>query len=259
MKPVSFLALAVISTALAQDSTSKEPATEVILGKLRNNPGDIVWLRALTKRSEDPRVIPALRDAFVQAKLSDAKNILGQPASVAIALALYKLGVRENMYFEEVGKHAREAIADDPPEVYLTDAAGKEDATRRNPLFEAWCSNRSLDFQACTKRFLYDVADVDYLSSLGDRRAIPILRSGLFVVNGVMVSSAVVGLAMLNDASSIPAIAQACEKSVAFSANIAIAAMEFNDSRVLTLFDRFLRDASARDNAKTEWRAKHAN
>jgi hypothetical protein len=85
------------TVALAQPQAVK--STEEILEKLRKNPGDLGSINDLARRSEDPRVIPALRESFLQAKLSARidEGFFPIPVAREIASVLIKLGVKDDV------------------------------------------------------------------------------------------------------------------------------------------------------------------
>jgi hypothetical protein len=244
--------------ALAQPPATR--STEDMIEILRKNVSEPGLIGDLAKRSYDPRVIPALRDFFVQAKETGAMDVLGiNPVAQQIALVLIKLGAKDEVYLNEVLGSARDAIAADPPLAFLTDARGKEDPEKRNPAFEEWCATRSLEWNQCARRMTGYIGAVGLLGDIRDKGAVDVLRQALKASNYLMVLSAVGGLATLNDTGSIPLIAQACARFPELQAGfIAVSATEFDDPGVQILFERFIKDPELREAAKKEWRAKHS-
>ena len=148
------LVLALAFPTMAQTQRSaEEMRTEEVIEKLRNNPGEVQFVYLLAKRPSDWRVIPALRELFDQARSTGVTNILGFPASRDIVIALFTLGVKDDVYFDEVAKYAREAIAADPPLAFLKDADGN-DTKQLTPAFQEWCAHRGLDLDGCPTRAL---------------------------------------------------------------------------------------------------------
>jgi HEAT repeats len=243
---------------LAQPAANQQ-STEEIIERLRKNPGEPRLAHILAERSSDPRVIPALRELFVQAKLSGSKDAVGYPASRELACALIAAGIKDDQYFDEVATYAWEAIADDPPLPFLTDSDGKEETTKRNPAFEKWCAIRTIEFDECARRMFDHFWAIGILGGIRDARALPILREALKASNFVLVKAAVAGLGALNDKDSIPLIAKVCARFPPLQAKlIAFSAMEFSDPGVQLLFDSFIKDPETLESVKKEWQEKHA-
>jgi hypothetical protein len=248
-------------SVLAQTSRPPEKSIDEVIKNLQVQPSDIRLINDLAKHPKDPRVIPLLRELFTQAKMSGATQSLGVfsiPIASEIAFTLIRLGVADDMYFNEVAEYARTTITLDQPAPFLTDAKGKEDPVRRNPSFENWCSLRGLEWDQCMLRMTAGARAVDELSAIRDKRSTNILRQALGASNHVIVLVAVDGLARLNDIESIPAIAGACARFPPdLAQRIAMSATEFADSQVQSLFERFIKDPELLADTQKVWRQKH--
>ena len=248
-------------SVLAQTPRPPQKSIDEVIKNLQVQPSDIRLINDLAKHPKDPRVIPLLRELFTQAKMSGATQSLGVfsiPIASEIAFTLIRLGVADDMYFDEVAECARATIALDQPAPFLTDAKGKEDPARRNPAFENWCSLRRLEWDQCMWRMAATARAVGELSALKDRRSIDILRQALSTSNHVILLVAVDGLARINDTDSIPAIAESCSRFPPHLAQlIAMSATEFADPGVHVLFERFIKDPELLAATQKSWRQKH--
>ncbi len=246
---------------LAQTPRPPEKSIDEVIKNLQVQASDIRLINDLARHPKDPRVIPLLRELFTQAKMSGATqslSLFSVPIASEIAFTLIRLGVADDMYFNEVAEYARATIALDQPAPFLTDAKGKEDPVRRNPSFENWCSLRGLEWDQCMWRMAATARAVGELSTIKDKRSTSILRQALGASNHVIVLVAVDGLARLNDTESIPAIAHSCARFPPDLAQlIAMSATEFADPGVQVLFVRFIKDPELLADTQKSWHQKH--
>ena len=258
MRPAHVLLLA-LPLFLGQAQPVPGDSTAEIIERLRNNPAELGLIGELEKRSSDPRVVPALKELFIQAKRSRVTGFRGYPVAQEIASVLLALGQKDDIYFDEIAGAARDAIEADPPASLLSDTQGNETAQKRNPAFEVWCAARALEWDQCTFRMAAYVRAIGALSATKDRRSIDILRKALRASSYVIVLSAANGLAILNDTDSIPLIAQACARLPQLEAERIVAFLtNFEDPSVEgLLFDRFIKDGGLRERVTKEWRQKH--
>jgi len=259
MKLIAAL-LAVGGLASAQPDIVQQD-TKSLIARVRENPEDLAAIGVLAKRSDDSQVIPTLRDAFTSNKISGARvnaDPLDFPLSQLLAAYLFEKGVKDDIYFEEMAKYAKDAIKANPPEMFVThiDSGGKGSA-KVNPEFEAWCGDRSLQLNKCRRLVLFYGNSLNMIRGLEDPRAIPILRNALKMSASAMVGVAVAGLGLLNDVESLPLIAQTCSRFPPVRAqSIAIDAIDYKDARVDGLFSRFIQDRDVLEKVRKEWQSK---
>jgi hypothetical protein len=240
-------------------------STDSLIQKLRSDPSNLAAVQVLAKRKDDPRVVPALGDAFVQNRLTGATLDLGHGSvhiSQMLAFTLVSIGVDNRVYFDELSDYARKAIAADPPsDEFVTDSEGNEQPGKgHDPNFEAWCAQRGLDLDACFRAIASYAVDLNYLLAVSSRGAVPIFREALKTSSVELVRTAATGLARLNDVDSIPLIAQACARFPARDAEvIATFATDYTSPAVQRLFDRFIKDPEVRARTKQDWEAKRGH
>jgi hypothetical protein len=176
-----------------------------------------------------------------------------------LAITLSSLGVHDEAFVDELAKYARVAIVADPPDVYRRNALGKEDpAVGHNPTHDAWCAKRLLEFAPCQKLFMSYIMDLEWLTTIQDRRAIPVLQDALGMANSGMVTIAAIGLARLNDVDSIPLIAKACMRFPPSDVELIISnVMNYSDPAVEGLFNRFISDPAKRARILADWKDRH--
>lgn len=239
----------------AQIDRSQEN-TSSLLETLHQNPLDLSALAVLVKRTGDPRVTQALKDAFAEAKLSDAriKMDIERPLSQLVAAWLLERGVHDDIYFEELALHARATISANPPDVFIESETGKpaspDDVT---PAFRQWCAKRGLEFPECWRFYASLATDLVMLTAGHDSRAVSILREALQLTNSGLVDFAVGALANMNDIDSIPLIASACSRfSPKDAETCALFASSWPDARADAIIDRFVRDPEVRARVKRD-------
>jgi hypothetical protein len=161
-------------------------------------------------------VTPALRDVFTRSKISNAdadQGTSGLKLSQMVAMYLLERGVGDDVYFEELAGFARDAIDANPPEAFLEDVNGREDPRKGfTRAFESWCATRNMVLADCWRKLPLLGVNLSYVSVGRDPHAIIILREALKMSNHALVGVAVSGLAKLDDAASVPLIAQACSR-----------------------------------------------
>jgi hypothetical protein len=259
----SFMLLFLCLPAASQNVGTEE-STRSLIEIVRRDPSNLAAIGSLAKRTDDLQVIPVLKDVFAHAKISRAETeqgITGLRLSQVVAMYLINRGVRDDLYFEELAKYARETIAANPPdEVFSKDLNGQEDPGRGvAPAFELWCAKRNMTFAECWRTVPAWVVNLTVLTTGLDPRAIGVLREALKMSNHVFVGAAVSGLGKLDDATSIPLIYDACSRfSPAKAERCALFAEQYRDARVEVIFDRFVRDPETRERLKKERRARAA-
>jgi hypothetical protein len=256
-----YLLIALCFSAGSQTDLTNE-STDALIRKLRSDPSNLAAVQVLAKRKDDPRVVPALGDAFVQNRLTGATLDTGHGRthiSQALAFTLVSIGVDNKIYLDELADYAQKAIAADPPShEFITDSEGNEQPGKgHDPRFDAWCAQRGLDLDACFRAIASYAADLNYMLAVSGRDAVPIFREALKTSSVELVRTAVTGLARLDDVDSIPLIAQACVRFPARDAElIAFHAKDYTSPAVQQLFDRFIKDPEARARTMQDWEAK---
>ncbi len=248
--------------AVGQTVVKGGDSTRSLIETLRKDPSNFAAIGTLARRTDDPDVIPALKDVFAQARISQAlvePDSLGMRLSQMVAVYLLERGVRDDIYFDELAGYARATILSDPPaDVFRTDQSGKEDPRLGvSPAFGLWCAERNMNFAACWRKLASLPLNFTLLTAGLDPRAIPVLREALGMSNAVMVGVAVAGLSRLNDGASISLIAQACARFSPERGELcAMSADNYRDPRAEILFDRFVRDPERLAKMKAIWRAR---
>src|SRR5580704_1621416 len=195
-------------TNKASEGAKAEP-TEKLIARLNADYTDGVAIELLAQRP-GPDVVAALRNAFLVARQGGAKNIGGLRWSQFIAAKLMHLGVRDQIYFDELAKYVRAAIQANPPETEVwEDPKPIDTATglrKLSPEYYAWCGRQGLQGEPCTLAVSHYVVDVMFLAGVRDERALLILREVLTLANSGLVSTVASILSELGDEASLPAM-----------------------------------------------------
>jgi hypothetical protein len=144
--------------------------------------------------------------------------------------------------------------ADPPGRLFIEGPDGKQlRELGLDPEFASWCAKQSLDVGRCFQSTASYGMGLKLLITIGDVRAIPVLREGLSASSAAIVSTAVSGLARLNDAASIPLIAKACSRFGATQAEmIGASAGEYADPAVGLIFEKCIANTDIRGRVATE-------
>lgn len=184
---------------------SKSP-NELLRGYFRNPPYPIFAIRRLIDIG-DPTVIPCLEEAYARQSQEPAKEFL--------AAALVDLGARKPEYFDYVADRAKIAVASDLPFPVRLDARIQRGATLPplKPSFTHWVREHDANLDSALWQAAFDMpADVEALGEANDRESRPILLQGLKSPNILIVFAASLGLARLQDNSSVPLIIVAARR-----------------------------------------------
>ena len=184
---------------------SKSP-NEILHDYFHNPPYPIFAIRRLIDIG-DPTVIPCLEQAFARQSQEPAKEFL--------AAALVDLGDRKPEYFDYVADRAKIAVTSDLPFPVRLDAPIRRGATLPplKPAFTHWVREHGTNPDSALWQAAFDMpADVEALGEADDRESRPILLQGLKSPNILVVFAASLGLARLQDSSSVPAIIVAARR-----------------------------------------------
>src|SRR5579862_2574840 len=163
---IPVLVLLTLPLLNAQDETLGE-----MVGRALQNPADeravdhAIWG---LRDKYDPGAIPAFRDLF--AKLT-AKRYRQR-----LAMELMNHGEKDQIYFDELAKYAREAITTTAPVPLESGEPGDDKRGQTTPEFKIWCEANKLNLPDCSELVFGYPFDVLLLGYVRDRRSIPLLR-----------------------------------------------------------------------------------
>jgi len=265
------LALALTSFALGQVAKAPEPIdkpsdrakaepTEKLIARLNADYRDGAAIDLLAQRP-GPDVIAALRNAFLVARQGGAKSTASLRWSQIIAGTLMQLGLRDQVYFDELAKYVRAAIQANPPEAEVWEEPKPIDTStglrRLSPQYYAWCGRQGLQGEPCTLALVHYSSDISVLAGTRDEQALPILRTVLTLSDSSLVSTAVSMLSQLGDEASLPAMAAACHRFPPKQAeSIGYALVYFPSPAMLPVLDRCVHDAKLKAALVKEWEEK---
>ncbi len=246
---ISALVLVAAPLLPAQDET----ASEIIARALQNPTNGQAIARAIWtfNKNFEPGLIPAFRELFQ--KVSDKQH------RQHLAVSLMNHGQKDELYFNELARYAREAITTTAPLPFEYDKQGNEIKGQLTPAFKLWCETNGLELKVCLNKVADYPVDVMLLIAVEDPRAKPLLRQGLSATIHTTVEMAVKGLAELNDTESIPLIAANIQRFPPLLAeSIAAAMADFDDPRIGPLLDRFVTDQKWREQINESIRKRRA-
>lgn len=184
---------------------SKSPK-EILHDYFHNPPYPIFAIRRLIDIG-DPSVIPCLEQAFARQRQEPAREFL--------AAALVNLGDAKPEYFDYVAARAEIAVKSDLPFPVKMNARIRPGATLPplKPAFTHWVRHHGADLDSTLWQAAFDMpAAVEALGEANDRQSRPILLQGLKSPNILVVFASALGLARLQDSSSVPAIILAAKR-----------------------------------------------
>ncbi len=230
---VSWVALP--GPAYPQERKLSSESVKSALLQLQQGEFSIIDVRILAEAGE-VQAIPALKAQFLLKKETQLKEY--------IASALFRLGEKDQIYWDCLEENARVAVENDAPPIFLLDSQGNvmRGSGKFSPEFTEWAKAHNLDPGEAAQAQAYELpAYVAFLGWTGDQRAQPVLRRGLASRNVLIQSMAARGLAKLQDIESIPLIIEACGKvpkeMVAF---IARTLVFFDDPRAQAAAETFI-------------------
>jgi len=239
MKPIwpaaqaAFALLLLALTVIGQDDLS------ALLAQLGDNQFEILAVGALEAHTPDPRIMPALEEAFDRRKAKEEKQ--------EIAVTLIRLGNRSAKYFDFLAGFARAAVDDRTPFFMDFDQNGRAIRGQFSAEFLNWCAINHQDPKVtAAKQFGYP-KDVLSLARAKDPRAIEIFRKGLESPYPNVVGFSVQGLARLQDTAAMPLIEKACERLRGGRDAVAMELPWFATREAEALMERLMPDRNDRD------------
>jgi PBS lyase HEAT-like repeat len=225
-----FLAL----TAIGQDEISS------LLARLDEDQLDPSALGAIEAHTPDPRILPALEEAFARHNAKEEKQ--------EIAVTLIRLGNKSATYFDFLAGFARAAVEDRTPYFIAFDRNGKEIRGQLSAEFENFCQLNGLDPKAtAAKQFGDYIQDVHFLARAQDPRATEIFHRGLESPYPNVVGYSVEGLGRLQDTAAIPLIEKACERLKGAQGVVAMALPWYGTPEAEALMERLMPDPKHRE------------
>jgi hypothetical protein len=189
---------ATLSVVAAQDKLGP------LLVRLSKGPVDGSILYKLEGQPPDPRILPALRDAFDKVSAKTEKQ--------QIAAALLRLGEKTNTYFDYLAGYATIAIEDRTPTFFMYDSKGQPISGQLDPGFENWCAQNRKNPRDVARLLLYDYPqDVQVLASAAEPRATELFRRGLQSTNTLVIAYSAQGLGRLKDSTAVALIRKTCD------------------------------------------------
>ncbi len=184
---------------------SKSPK-EILHDYFHNPPYPIFAIRRLIDIG-DPSVIPCLEQAFARQRQEPAREFL--------AAALVELGDVKPEYFDYVAARAKIAATSDLPFPVRLDARIRRGATLPplKPAFSHWVREHGANLDSALWQAAFDMpATIEALGEANDQESRPIFLQGLKSPNILVVFAASLGLARLQDNSSVPEIILAAKR-----------------------------------------------
>jgi hypothetical protein len=265
-RPLLLSAVVLTLVGSGQTLLPERVPTDELIRRLKAEPADLTPASELAGRT-GPDVIPALEEAFLAATRSGASNQAGLRWSQIIAMALMEMGVKDQIYFDELAKYGRAVISANPPPqlVWDPDAAAEgarpgsgPGGWRRSPEYDSWCQKRRLQGDACTQAITSFSSDIAMLAGSRDAQAVAILREILDLSNPTLVVVAVLKLGMLGDSAALPAIAAACARfSPREALLIGSAASTFESPAMRPALDKCVSDQGIKRALISDWQEKH--
>jgi hypothetical protein len=219
----------------AQEQTSETKSIADLINDVKQGQFGPLTINRLADAGAK-EAVPVLKKQFAVNKDTYLK--------AAIASVLVRLGAREATYWDFLAKHARAAVENDAPSIFLLDSQGNilRGRGKFSPEFTEWAKAHKLDATSAAQAQVYELPGyVTFLGMTGDHRAQPLLRRGLASHNALIQSMAAKGLAKLQDKNSIPLIIDACSKTQKdLAALIAPSLVFFDDLRAQSAAEKFI-------------------
>jgi hypothetical protein len=150
-----------------------------------------------------PRVTAALRAAFETQEEKRSRQDL--------AIALIRLGDKDDKYYRYLEAFAKEAVDSDAPDMFVYGADGVVlKPVQWSPEFYAWSAQHGMTIEAAVKQsFQTFPSDIGlFAEAAKDPRGTELLRRGLESHNPLVVSTCALILVGINDTASIPLVLQ---------------------------------------------------
>ena len=234
---------AVIAVLLSAATLRAQSAPNELILRAMQSPNDeqiIAEVASAFRDAKDPAIFAQLRELFLVVTEKHLRGKLG-------ILMFATLGQKDDLYFDALAKYAQDAVDSGAPPLYLVDAEGNESRGNFTLAFAQWCDAHRLKQDVCLAAVAEQVEGLIPLTYLKDRRAIPIFRQGLKSENVAMVMLSAGGLAVLNDADSIPLIVTAARRfPPKLQSQVAQTLAEFDDPRAWPPLDELIKDPKFR-------------
>ena len=184
---------------------SQQSASQLVARYFHGPPYPLFVIRRLIDLA-DPRVIPALRNAFSR----ETQPLTRQ----SLAAALVRLRDPDSQYFNYLAASARNAVASDLPFSSglssSTTPKGRAEFPSASELV-VWAQAHNVALSDALRRAAIELpASVEALGEAADYRALPILLRGLSSPDAYVVRTSAFGLARLHDTVAVEPIIQAC-------------------------------------------------
>jgi HEAT repeat protein len=234
------LTLASPSWARRQGQDSSQLSADELERRLTEHPEEEAYAYGLRKRAKqgDEKARPALKRLFESNNKPTTKR--------AIALALVRLGEKDDKYWDEIARPAKERVESDMPTILAFDSNGKSIRGKFSEDFLAWCKKRNVQPESMTMDALYrSQEDIRFLALTRDSRAIPLLMKGLESPNHMVVLKSAEGLARFQHGPAVEKIVAACERLPAESAAaVAEFLLYFKDKKAQMAADKHIPSAA---------------
>jgi hypothetical protein len=155
------------------------------------------------QRIGGPRVTAALRAAFETQGEKRSRQDL--------AIALIRLGDKDDKYYRYLEAFAKEAVDSDAPDVFVYGADGVPlKPVQWSPEFYAWSAEHGMTIDSAVGQALGTFPSdlMLFAEAAKDPRGADLLRRGLRSHNPLVVSTCALILAGINDTASIPLVLQ---------------------------------------------------
>jgi HEAT repeat protein len=241
MRPTTAITLLALGWSLGL--FAQQETLEQLAARAARDPGDHELVKKVVGTASfgkiQPAAIPNLRELFA--------NLTEKVPRQELALALLRAGQKDAIYFDELTKYVRIAIAVGAPWYFARGVDGNFVTDRLNPELNTWCDSNRLLLQDCINRIESYAGDIMQLAGADDVRAAPVLRQALAMSNPRAVKFAAIGLCRIKDTDSIPLIVENLRRfPSASSADAAEALVGCDDPRVGPLLDEFVADPKRR-------------
>jgi HEAT repeat protein len=167
--------------------------SQIVIDNLKSRAYGPVTPAQIAAASQPGQLIPFLEARFAQTPKSDRR--------IDIAVALVRLGDRDDTYWNIIANLATPALKSEAP-------------SPRSPEYRAWAKAHNVTAGSAEEQALYNIwQKILPLAFTGDPRSIPLLRKGLQSPNTDIQAEAAEGLARDHDKSSIPLIIAALNQA----------------------------------------------
>ena len=146
-----------------------------------------------------------------------------------VAQVLLALGDEKEVYWDYLAERAGSILKSDAPNPMQFDAEGKG-LPGLSPAWIAWAKAHNQPPGAGEDAIYVNPGMIGLLGMTRDPRAIPLLRQALSFPNYMIQTAGTMGLAEMQDKTSIPLIIEACKKAPAEAAEVMARSLVYFDS-----------------------------